>query len=128
MTKWTPKEAVRKYIKDSDFSVRDKPVASLYDQVTFYITEHFWKLGIAISKRAIFFTPMITVFSDRRQAGKIVHELTHVAQYMDYGWVGFIATYAWEWVRSGFNYDKMKNIGMEKEATAAELKFRILIA
>lgn len=126
--RWTPNAEVKALIVESGFVIRDKPVTELFPQVEFYLAEKFWKLGIAINRNRVMFNPLITTYSDRRQAGKIVHELTHVAQYIDYGWVGFIATYTWEWIRSGFSYERMKAFGMEKEAINTELKFRMLIA
>jgi len=85
-------------------------------------------LGITVSKKSILFDPKITLFPAYRQAQEIMHELTHEAQYMDYGRFGFLARYIKEWIKSGFDYTEMKKFGLEKEALDVELKFRNLVA
>jgi hypothetical protein len=43
------------------------------------------------------------------------HELCHVRQYQQYGFIGFLVRYAWESIRNGY-----RNNRFEVEARAAE--------
>jgi hypothetical protein len=123
-TKWTPNDQVRELILHHGGQIRKWTAIALYDTTQFVLDENWWRLGITINKTCILFNPKILNYSIRTQAEDIFHELTHEAQYLDYGWVGFIGTYIGQWIRSGFSYDKMKNIGLEKEAIANATKFR----
>ena len=44
------------------------------------------------------------------------HEMMHVAQYEELGFMGFLTTYIWQWVKHGFSYTK---IDLEVEAREA---------
>lgn len=127
-SKWTPSLKVRDIISDSGFVIRGKPAITLYNATTFYLDSKWWRLGITVRKKSILFDSKITMFPPYRQAQEIVHELTHEAQYIDYGKLGFVARYIGEWIKSGFDYDDMKRFGLEKEALEAELKFREIIS
>lgn len=124
--KWTPVEDVKEFVNECEFDIRGKTTKYLYEYVEFWIAENFNRLGITLSKRNVYFNPMIVTYPFSKQAAKIIHELTHVAQYMDYGWFGFMFKYLSEWVKSGLSYEKMKSFGLEKEAYANELKFRLI--
>lgn len=54
----------------------------------------------------------------RRPATLLVHELTHVRQFMEAGWLGMTARYATLWLEHGYRQHPM-----EVEARAAEKAF-----
>jgi hypothetical protein len=49
------------------------------------------------------------------------HELTHVLQYRQYGYFGFLRRYLWECVKHGYYNNRF-----EKEARAAEKNYALL--
>jgi len=57
---------------------------------------------------------------DSTLPGLIYHELTHVSQVLNDGSTKFLVKYIWQWIKSGFSYDKMKYIGYEKQAYLAQ--------
>jgi hypothetical protein len=81
--------------------------------------------GITFHKDKVLFDEDVKTWPATKQAGIILHELVHVAQQLTLpnGWAGFMATYAWEWVRSGFSYKRMCKIGLEEEAYRLQARF-----
>ncbi len=53
----------------------------------------------------------------------VYHELIHVSQMLDDHVIIFLAKYVWQWIRSGFSYERMKSRGYEKEAYNAQDEF-----
>lgn len=52
----------------------------------------------------------------------LYHEMVHVSQVLKDGKVGFLSRYAWQWIKSGFSYKNMCNIGYERQAYEAQFK------
>lgn len=50
------------------------------------------------------------------QLSVVRHELRHVMQYKELGFMRFLCTYVWQWVKHGFSYTK---IDLEVEAREA---------
>ncbi len=124
MNKWEPSEAVTSLIREHGRSIRGYPALGLYLQTEFALESKWWMLGLTVSENLVIFDPAIECKSDIDQAYIIYHELTHVAQFRDYGWLGFMGTYIGQWFRSGLSYQKMKGKGLEKEAIQQSNDFR----
>jgi len=125
MRKWKPEKEVPKLLHKHGFEIRGKKLLTLYYNTKFYISDAVPMLGITLSKSKVYFDSIILPCTYRKQAQSIVHELTHVAQFLDMGWVKFMATYVKEWVKAGFSYRNMKHFGLEKEAYDNECRFKL---
>jgi len=117
--RWHPSEEVKELVcRGAD--IRGRNVKELYEKSKFYTASKLFGMGgITFSKKMIIFSNKVTSSNNAYwQAELIYHELVHVAQQvtLPQGWVGFIATYTWEWVRAGFKYQNMKKSGLEEEA------------
>jgi len=131
MKQWIPDDKVLAYIEHGDPIRGNTPVE-------WWCTVSLWtkdKLpggvaGITFHKDRVVFSDRVLSWDHKRQAQLLYHELVHVAQQaaMPQGWIGFMFTYGWQWMRAGFNYNRMKKFGIEKEAYAAEYRFRDKIA
>lgn len=51
----------------------------------------------------------------------VCHELTHVHQYRQYGYFGFLYRYVWETIKHGYYNNRF-----EKEARAAEKSYHLM--
>jgi len=127
MDRWYPDERIREYLDKYGHEFRGFMPVELYDEVEFYKVTWFWHLGITFHEDLILIDDSVYDSSNRYfQALLIHHELVHVAQQktMPQGSVGFYVTYVMEWVRSGFNYKKMRKIGIEAEAIRETDEFK----
>lgn len=115
------------------FSILGMSHKYLYLSTTFYSAEDGdlidWlldgKWGFARDPYSICMMPEF--FRDCRNisifCSKLFHELVHIAQMRVDGRHKFRRRYFWQWVFSGFSYDRMKKRGYELEAVEAEEKF-----
>jgi hypothetical protein len=122
MQKWKPSKEVEELILRYPRLIRGRSAVSLYSRVTFYLT-NFYKNGITLSDKIVLLDNSVPYKSPLSQASIIFHELVHVAQYLHYGWIGFMGTYIGQWIRGGFSYEKMKEKGLENEAYALQKDF-----
>ena len=126
--RWYPSDKVLNYVFQGPV-IRGYTPKDLYDKCKFYVKDQDMA-GITWSKDNVTFS---TKFSKSRnakyQAEVVYHELVHVAQQltMPQGWVGFMVTYGWQWVISGFSYKRMKKRGIEEEAYRMQKVFADLI-
>lgn len=96
------------------------------NSITYRIKENAWVARLAARKlntrnMAIVFGSTIYLHNASREEFLnnrrwFQHELCHVRQYQQYGWIGFLIRYVWESVRRGY-----RNNRFEVEARAAEL-------
>lgn len=92
---------------------------------TYRIKENAWIARLAARKlntrnMAIVFGRTIYLHNASREeflnnSRWFKHELCHVRQYQQYGFIGFLVRYAWESIRNGY-----RNNRFEVEARAAE--------
>lgn len=125
MSEWIPNDKVKALIRSTLVQIRGYKPGDLLDEAKFYrtgvITNLFGMGGITFSKSRIVMGRNVTCSTHDKWVSTIVfHELVHVAQQKDLGWFGFMATYIWEWIKCGFSYRRMKQIGIEKEAYAKQ--------
>jgi hypothetical protein len=114
---WIPHGRVRDMIASSSIMIREHKPKDLYDSVTFKVhNKLFGMKGITFSKKHVAIHRELATHNEYFQTVIIFHELVHVAQQSDLGWLEFMGEYFWEWVSSGFSYQNMKKIGFEKEA------------
>jgi len=115
--KWVVPWEVRNLVVNQGHSIRGHTMAKLLDETTFYRDTGFWMSGITMHRNRVLLADEVT---DSYHYGFIavvvVHELGHVAQQMDWGHVRFMLQYGWEWVSSGFSYQRMRLKSIEKEA------------
>ena len=124
MNKWEPGEEVTSLIREYGRSIRGYPALGLYLQTEFVTESKWWMLGLTVNEHMVIFDPAVIYKLPIDQACIIYHELTHVAQFRDFGWLGFMGTYIGQWFRSGLSYQKMKERGLEKEAIQQSNDFR----
>jgi hypothetical protein len=96
-----------------------------------YIKENSWQAKIAAAKLgsesvAMVFGKTIHLHNVSKQdfiAHKewLCHELVHVMQYQQYGFMGFLIRYMWESIKKGYHNNKF-----EVEARANEKNYDIL--
>ena len=126
-TRWTPSQDVTRYVVKHGDSIRGLTTHQLWAKSKFYTKKKLagGMAGITFHKDKVMFSDAVPTWEAQRQASIIYHELVHVAQQlqMPQGWIGFMTTYLWQWIRSGFSYQKMKTFGLEKEAYARQYKF-----
>lgn len=128
MSKWEPNDKVKDHVRSSWIPIRNYNSEDLLKETTFRRTGVFLSLfgmaGMTWSKNRVYIGKKVcNSANEKYQAIIIFHELTHVAQQKDWGWFNFMMTYIWEWIKSGFSYQKMKKKGIEKEAYDNEKKF-----
>jgi len=83
--------------------------------------------GITFGKHVYFQMERSEIVKTLSDTGKFLsgdirsvkHEMTHVKQYKDLGFLGFLLTYVRQWIKHGFSYMK---IDLEIEARANEKK------
>jgi hypothetical protein len=124
MDKWEPGEEVRSLIREYGGCIRGYASMELYLKTEFLTESKWWMLGLTVNEHTVIFDPAVKHKLPVDQAYIIYHELTHVAQFRDFGWVGFMGTYLGQWFRSGLSYQKMKERGLEKEAIQQSNDFR----
>lgn len=116
---FTPDPQIKSWISAYTSKIRGCTASQLYSSTKLFISDS-WSLkgfvGITVSDDTVIFEKSIRTISLERQAARIFHELVHVAQYRDFGWLGFVGTYFGQWIRSGFSYNRMKDKGLEHEA------------
>jgi len=121
MKKWNPPKATMILLRTGPRMIRTHTIHSLLNASTFRIAGPILTLfgmgGITFHKKYIVLSKTLCNNSlPTRQAKLIFHEMVHVAQQRDMGWVKFMAQYICEWVKCGFSYKKMKKVGLELEA------------
>jgi len=123
MKVFTPPMTVIQKITASSVLIRHHKPIDLFNQATFRIAGPFMTLfkmgGITFHKDYIVLSKALCESDNCQWQAKIIfHELVHVAQQKDWGWSTFMSQYLWEWVSSGFSYERMKEKSIEKEAYA----------
>jgi len=122
MRKWVPSVRVVELLNSTSIRIRGYTAGELLETATFRragpIISLFGMGGITFSRKWLVLSKKVcdAVQSPKYQASLVFHELDHVAQQRDWGWIRFMIRYAWEWIKSGFSYERMKKIGIEKEA------------
>ena len=128
MEKWTPSDEVKNLVIQYGGLIRKCPAATLWGMVDFYLQDmKGQRSGLTMflrGKETVILDIIVPGWPIKFQAETIFHELYHVAQQLDWGWPQFCVTYAWQWLRCGFSYDRMKNMGIEKEAYDQEEFFK----
>lgn len=128
MVKWTPDIDVELLLDRFGFPIRNHSMHDLYNDAQLYLDTKWYKLGVTLTRYIVVFNVKILDYPFTIQAAEIMHELTHVAQYIDYGWPKFVFKYTLEWLKAGCSYQKMKQFGLEKEAYDVEAEFRRRVA
>jgi len=132
MKRYIPHVDVINALRDYGWTLRGQDHRELVNSVRWYLIESGdpigWVLGAGVvaharDTKSVLLRPAFFGLPERVQHSKYWHELVHVAQMRDDGLHRFRVRYAWQWIRSGFSYTKMKTTGYEKEAFAAERKF-----
>lgn len=101
------------------------------ERLTCKIKERSWRARIAAwvlrgGKTAIVFGNTIhlhkwTVKEFLADKSIVCHEITHVLQYKQYGYFGFLRRYIWETVKHGYYNNRF-----EQEARAAEKNYALI--
>jgi len=128
MKTWYPSSKVQKMISRTPGTIRGYFPAQLLADATFKIAgpiaSFFGMTGITFRKDCIVLSEEFCSSGNPGwQSAVIFHELVHVAQQKNMGMLAFKSIYVWEWIKSGFSYQKMKRIGLEKEAYDTEAAF-----
>ena len=130
MKPYTPDEIAKMLVLTYGGLIRKHPVAELWNKTNFFIDDLAGtRAGITVllkNKESIVLDVLVPNKPLKSQAAIIFHELIHVGQQLDLGWFGFSATYAWQWMVSGFSYTKMSSrlSTLEGEAYNQEALFK----
>lgn len=127
MKRWYPDEQIRLYLEEYGHEFRGFTPVELFDMCELYRAPWFWYSGITLHEDLILFDDDVYESLNKYFQTLIIHhEFVHVAQQktMPQALLGFFSTYVWQWIRSGFSYQRMKKIGIEAEAIRETEKFK----
>ena len=127
MSKWEIPSECRNYFEIYQPKVRGYRLRDLMEKTTFKRVDALSLLGVTgmtLHPNNVLLDDSVTNSDNYEFVSCVLaHEMVHVAQQLDWGHVRFMLQYGWEALICLFDYDRMKKIGIEKEAFAFEDQF-----